>query len=855
MHSDWNSLARLGVFLLFGSSSLLQAQNLDFFPVADARVRQDMRMTNFATDELGVETDMRTPSARFERSFLRFVVTGVDPSQVDCVTLQLAVTVPGSSHFEVREVTGAWDEGTLTWANMPDGNGRRIGSWSAANLVAGDLLQIPLGPGIFAPGNGTYDLVLVETLGGGFTRTGFDSREGLLPPKLTFGCSGLPPRAGMSAQISEGEVPFTPEIRAFLPADVTSATWDFGDGSPPQVGLAPSHTYVTPGRYSLSVTADSPGGSVSVARPNFFHAHRADGQVGTLINMEQINAVTAISVLDLQDEDYFGRAVGAIGDLDGDGVIDLVVGAVGDDEAEDRAGAVYILFMRIDGTVRAATKITEGRGGFSGDLDIFDGFGREVAPIGDLDGDGILDIAVGANNDDDIALNSGAVYILFLNADGTVKSDAKITGAGVNSLNLNALDEFGRGIACIGDLNNDGVQDLAVGAIGDDQAGPNYGNVWILFMTSSGGVLQARSINLGQGGIKSEPVINPLGLWLGISVSPIGDVNLDGVCDIVVGAVLDNAIPQSSGGAYVLLLNREGGVRSDVLINGLPGGGLDYGEIWVNDQFGGAVAGIGDVDADGIPDIAVTSFYDDDNPAYRTDLFDEDGAFYVLFLNSDGTVRDYQKISATRGGLSPMNQVADRMGEGLAGLGDLNGDGSLEILVGSRFDDAGGQNRGSVRIMHLLGGDGTPAPNIIELGCGINPANSLLILSGTGRIGTSITFGVDNPLGTQAVGSVPFVALATAPDPNFPCGTQLNGFGMDGGPGELLIQFNPKPFRTLIGPAWTGAGNPAPIVLNIPPNSALVGFKLYVQGRMMDSTPGAQVRVGLAGAFEITLLP
>ena len=563
--------------------------------------------------------------------------------------------------------------------------------------------------------------------------------------------------------------------------------------------------------------------------------------------------MTAAAHLSLMDEDYFGRAVGAIGDLDGDGVTDIIVGAVGDDTVEDRAGAVYILFLRADGSVRDSTKITEGLAGFSGDLDVFDGFGREVAPIGDLDGDGVLDVAVGANGDDDAGMNAGAVWILFLNTDGTVKSHAKINGLGSGNVDIGNLDEFGRSIACVNDIDGDGVQDLAVGAIGDDFAGNNLGCVWILFMNSDGSVRGRRRINAAQGGLSSLPVLSPLGWWFGMSMAPLGDVNGDGTCDIVVGAILDDAVPLSSGAALVILLNQEGTVLSDVMINGNMG--LDPGELWANDQFGGAVAGIGDVDNDGVPDMAVSAIYDDDNIDYRSDLFEETGCFYVVFLNADGSVREYQKVSATRGGMSPANRVGDRMGEGLAGLGDLDGDGFPEILVGARFDDAGGPNQGTVYIMHLQGSGGTPTDNVLELGCGVNAEDSLTILAGTGQIGSSMTFGVDNPLGTQAIGSQAFVAVTNMPDVNFPCGSLVQGLGMDGGPAELLIRINPKPFLTLSGPIWSGPGNPVPLVLNIPNNLALVGRKAYVQGRMFDASPGAPLRLALTGGFEITLLP
>jgi len=145
--------------------------------------------------------------------------------------------------------------------------------------------------------------------------------------------------------------------------------------------------------------------------------------------------------------------------------------------------------------------------------------------------------------------------------------------------------------------------------------------------------------------------------------------------------------------------------------------------------------------------------------------------------------------------------------------------------------------------------------NIVELGCGVNPPDSLRILAGSGRIGTPLTFGVDNPLGTQPVGSSVFVSLSMAPDANFPCGTLISGYGMDGGPGELLIRTNPTPFRTLGGSLWSGPGNPVPVGFNIPNNPALIGLKLYAQGRVVDFTPASPLRLGLTGAFEITLVP
>jgi subtilisin family serine protease len=139
-------------------------------------------------------------------------------------------------------------------------------------------------------------------------------------------------------------------------------------------------------------------------------------------------------------------------------------------------------------------------------------------------------------------------------------------------------------------------------------------------------------------------------------------------------------------------------------------------------------------------------------------------------------------------------------------------------------------------------------------GCGTNPTGSLSVWSGAPRLGTTLVLGVDNPLGTQSL-SFAHVALATAPDPAFPCGTAVPGLGMSapGAPGELLVGTSPPdPFTLVRGSLWVTPGNPGLVSLPVPSDPALAGWTLYVQGALVELAPGA-VPVGLTDGLAITL--
>ncbi len=150
--------------------------------------------------------------------------------------------------------------------------------------------------------------------------------------------------------------------------------------------------------------------------------------------------------------------------------------------------------------------------------------------------------------------------------------------------------------------------------------------------------------------------------------------------------------------------------------------------------------------------------------------------------------------------------------------------------------------------------------DVTPYGCAYNPAKSLVHLAGTPAIGTTITFGLDNPWGTQAPGSGTLLTVSAQPDPAFPCGTLTPGLGMGsfGAAGEVLVSLDPDDLITnLLGAPWTGPGIPAPVDVPIPALSSLIGQEGFVQGAIVDPTfgGGGGPGIGVTEGMRVTLGP
>ena len=392
----------------------------------------------------------------------------------------------------------------------------------------------------------------------------------------------------------------------------------------------------------------------------------------------------------LDNGDQFGSAVTDTLDLDADGIQDLAAGVPFDDDDGNDRGAVWILFMNNNGRVDQEQKISSKAGTLGGNLDNDDHFGSALAGIGDLDADGIPDLAVGTPGADENGTDRGAVRVLFLDSSGRVRQQQLIAdGAGGFGGGLDNDDRFGSAVADIGDVNGDGIRDLAVGAPNDDDGSDNAGAVWILMMQGNGRVGSWQKISRDAGGFNGKLNAND---HFGAALAGIGDLDNDGIPDLAVGAPEDDEGGTDRGSVWILFLDSSGRVgREQNIADG--NGGFD-GNLDNDDRFGSALAGTGDLSGDGIRDLAVGTPNDDDDA-------DNAGAVWVLTLQTNGRVDSGQKISARAGGFNGKLKTGDRFGASVAGIRDLDGDGTPDLAVGAPGDDDGGTDQGAVWVLFM----------------------------------------------------------------------------------------------------------------------------------------------------------
>lgn len=252
---------------------------------------------------------------------------------------------------------------------------------------------------------------------------------------------------------------------------------------------------------------------------------------------------------------YAGQSISSAGDINGDGIDDFLIGATG--VGGSSQGAVYVVFGTASGfPANFSLTSLNGANGFqiNGGEYAQDFVGVSVAAAGDVNHDGFDDLIVGASGADPDGGGSGAAYVLY--GKNTAVSGNFASDIATSSLNgttgfqisgTNGGDGLGFSVSS-GDFNGDGISDLLVGA---NQADGYRGAAYVIFGNASGfaGNIDVATLD-GTNGFKM-PAVNVYD-YAGTSVSNAGDVNGDGIDDILIGAMGADPNGSNSGAAYVV---------------------------------------------------------------------------------------------------------------------------------------------------------------------------------------------------------------------------------------------------------------------------------------------------------------
>ena len=383
-----------------------------------------------------------------------------------------------------------------------------------------------------------------------------------------------------------------------------------------------------------------------------------------------------------EEGDLSGSSVSSAGDVNGDGFDDLIIGAAYADSSNgSNSGKAYVVFGKaVNNSPIKLSEIANGNGGFviNGES-AGDHSGYSVSSAGDINGDGFTDLIIGAPDAMPHEITSaGSSYIVFgkalhnspINLQEIVNSDGGFVVNGESD-----DDEVGFSVSSAGDINGDGLDDLIIGAQGKNDA---TGSTYVVFGKEAyNSPIQISDIADGNGGF----VINGESAWerSGYSVSSAGDINGDGVDDLIIGAYGADPNGDHCGRTYVVFGQKQ--LNSPIQLSEIAASKAGFvidGEAEY-DLSGISVSSAGDVNGDDLADLVIGAPYADPNGKM------EAGSSYVVF----GRKGNYSSIqlsdvaSGAGGFVIHGKSASDYSGYSVSSAGDVNGDGFDDLIIGA----------------------------------------------------------------------------------------------------------------------------------------------------------------------------
>jgi Ca2+-binding RTX toxin-like protein len=454
----------------------------------------------------------------------------------------------------------------------------------------------------------------------------------------------------------------------------------------------------------LLIGADCTGNGDSINQPGYSYV--IFGKVGSFpakLDLASLNGTNGFVIKGVAPDDSTGYAVSGVGDVNGDGVSDLLIGARFSDIKGDRSGVGYVVYgQRGNFSPVLDLASLNGSNGFRIDgLAANDRFGRSVSRAGDVNGDGLDDFIVGARlAKPDDTRNAGQSYVVF-GRQGGFPSPFNISSLdGSNGFAINGAasgDDLGFAVAAAGDINGDGFDDVAVGALTADINGQkDAGQSYIIFGKASGFAAKLTPTNLnGTDGF----VINgrATGDLLGHTVDGIGDINGDGIEDFAMGAPEADPDGKPNAGQSYVIFGSKAGFPAQFDLASLNGSnGFTINGNAAGDQLGSDVNGVGDVNNDGIADFVVGAVGAD--PGGKANA----GQVYLIFGRRGGfsSSLNVANLSDSEGIVFNGKAAGDELGRALSHAGDINKDGIADLVIGTFAAEPTGFHSGQTYVIY-----------------------------------------------------------------------------------------------------------------------------------------------------------
>ncbi|MEH2324089.1 MAG: hypothetical protein V7K32_11035 [Nostoc sp.] len=346
-------------------------------------------------------------------------------------------------------------------------------------------------------------------------------------------------------------------------------------------------------------------------------------------NLSTLNGTSGFAINGINPNDSLGTSVSSAGDINGDGIDDLIIGASFASPNGSSSGQSYVVFGSKKSFAAQFNLTTlNGTNGFAINGINPDDSSGNVSSAGDINGDGIDDLIIGAPfaSAKDF---SGQSYVVF----GSKKSFAAqlnlSTLNGTNGFAINGInpeDRSGYSVSSAKDINGDGIDDLIIGAPFADPNGDNSGQTYVVFGSKKSFAAQFNLSTLnGTNGFVINGINKDDGL-LGDSVSSAGDINGDGIDDLIIGTNGADPNGTSSGQSYVVFGSKEGfGAKLNLsTLNSTSGFAING--INPDDRSGYSVSSAKDINGDGIDDLIIGAPFADPNDITS-------GQSYVVFGN------------------------------------------------------------------------------------------------------------------------------------------------------------------------------------------------------------------------------